>query len=109
VRADSKWWGVVKACLCASSRCYACPTVGKFNNAACFALLDRVVDSTAAGGNQRVLMYDTRQFVRQTSSFPPGHETLERWVVMLALLWCACCVVYTGRTGAESACRRDKH
>jgi hypothetical protein len=82
---------------------------GKFNNAACFALLDRVVDSTAAGGNQRVLMYDTRQFVRQTSSFPPGHETLERWVVMLALLWCACCVVYTGRTGAESACRRDKH
>jgi hypothetical protein len=82
---------------------------GKLNNAACFALLDRVVDSTAAGGNQRVLMYDTRQFVRQTSSFPPGHETLERWVVVLARLWCTCRRCILDVLGVESACRRDKH
>ncbi len=61
-------------------KCQALLSGGKFNNAACFSLLDKVVDSTAVGAAQRVLMYDTRQYVKQTSSFPPGHEPLERYL-----------------------------
>lgn len=61
-------------------KCQALLAGGKFNNPACFSLLDRVIDSTAVGAAQRVLMYDARQFVKSTSSFPPGHEPLERYL-----------------------------
>lgn len=61
-------------------KCHALLKNGKYNTAACFSLLDKVVDATAVGGSERVLMYDTRKYVRQTSSFPPGHETLERYL-----------------------------
>lgn len=62
------------------AKCQSLLKAGKYNNAACFSLLDKIVDSTAVGAAQRVLMYDTRQFVKQTSSFPPGHEPLERYL-----------------------------
>jgi carboxypeptidase D len=53
---------------------------GKYNQKACFALLDDVVDSSSLGGSHKVLMYDARRFVHATSVFPPGHEHLERYL-----------------------------
>lgn len=61
-------------------KCQGILKSGKFNNPACFSLLDKIIDSTAVGGADRVLMYDARKYVRQTSSFPPGHEALERYL-----------------------------
>lgn len=61
-------------------KCQALLKGGKLNNPLCFSLLDKIVDSTALGATERVLMYDTRKYVRQTSSFPPGHEPLERYL-----------------------------
>lgn len=61
-------------------KCQGMLNSGKYNNPACFSLLDKIVDSTTVSGSDRVLMYDTRKFVRQTSSFPPGHEALERYL-----------------------------
>ncbi len=61
-------------------KCQSILKGGKLNNPTCFSLLDKIVDSTAAGGTDRVLMYDARKFMRHTSSFPPGHETLETYL-----------------------------
>lgn len=61
-------------------KCQTMLNSGKYNNPACFSLLDKIVDSSTVAGSDRVLMYDTRKFVRQTSSFPPGHEALERYL-----------------------------
>lgn len=54
--------------------------LGKFNQKACFSLLDDVIDSTTLSGSHKVLMYDARRFVHSTSMFPPGHEALERYL-----------------------------
>ena len=59
-------------------KCQASLRAGKLNTPACFALLDKVVESSSITGADKVLMYDTRKFVRHTASFPPGHEALER-------------------------------
>ena len=61
-------------------KCQKLLKAGKLNNQVCFSLLDKIVDSTAMGAAERVLMYDTRKYVARTSSFPPGHEPLERYL-----------------------------
>ena len=52
----------------------------KFNSQVCFSLLDNIIDSSATGGSQKVLMYDARKYVYRTTSFPPGHEEVERYL-----------------------------
>jgi carboxypeptidase C (cathepsin A) len=53
---------------------------GRYNQRACFSLLDDVVDSTTTMGSHKVLMYDARKYVHSTSQFPPGHEAVEAYL-----------------------------
>lgn len=52
---------------------------GKFNTRVCFNLLDDIIESSSIGGTNRVLMYDSRKYT-VSSSFPPGHETIELYL-----------------------------
>jgi carboxypeptidase C (cathepsin A) len=61
-------------------KCRQALKAGKLNVKECYALLDDVVDSSSVAGMPKVLMYDARQYVHSTSSFPPGHQDLEKYV-----------------------------
>ena len=61
-------------------KCRQALKAGKLNVKECYALLDDVVDSSSVAGMPKVLMYDARQYVHSTSSFPPGHQDLEKCV-----------------------------
>ena len=53
---------------------------GRYNQKVCFSLLDDIIDGSSTGGSHKVLMYDSRKFVRSTGVFPPGHEAVERYL-----------------------------
>eukprot|EP00605_Chrysophyceae_sp_TOSAG23-4_P000457 GSChrysophyteH1.ASY1.ANO1.515.1 assembled CDS len=61
-------------------KCQSLLKTGRLRQNVCFELLDLIIDSTAAAGGEKLLMYDARKFVARPSSFPPGHEALERYM-----------------------------
>jgi carboxypeptidase D len=61
-------------------RCQTLLKSGRLSQKLCFELLDVIIDSTAAPGGGRLLMYDARKFSHHSQSFPPGHEAVERYL-----------------------------
>jgi hypothetical protein len=53
---------------------------GNMNTPVCYSLLDKIIETSTVSGNHKVLMYDSRQYVRDTSVFPPGHEDVEKYL-----------------------------
>jgi carboxypeptidase D len=46
----------------------------------CWDLLDTVIDDSGQKGRARVSMYDSRNFPKSASDFPPGHLDIERYM-----------------------------
>lgn len=67
---------------------------GRYNSRVCFSLIDDIVDSSGLGGNQHVLIYDSRKYSSTAGSFPPGHSLVEAYLnkpdVRLAIHATAC-------------------
>lgn len=53
---------------------------GVLYHSSCLDLLDHVVDGGTLHGASKVLMYDVRQFVHSSRSFPPGHDKVEDYL-----------------------------
>jgi carboxypeptidase D len=62
------------------NKCRRLLTSGNYNSNICISLLDHVIDSTTLNGHHRLLMYDIRKFLHNPHIFPPGHETLEKYL-----------------------------
>lgn len=55
----------------------------KYNDPLCFSLLDNVIDATGTRASERMLMYDSRVFSKNTGTggaFPPGHKLVEQYL-----------------------------
>jgi carboxypeptidase D len=63
-----------------NKKCQTLLKTGRLRQNICFDLLDVIIDSTAAAGGNKMLMYDARSFVSRPSEFPPGHEALEKYL-----------------------------
>jgi len=53
---------------------------GNLNAPICYSLLDKIIEASTSSGGHKVLMYDSRQYVRDTNVFPPGHEDVEKYL-----------------------------
>jgi pimeloyl-ACP methyl ester carboxylesterase len=59
--------------------CHSSLSRGILASKACFSLLDDALDASGYGKLSRASMYDIRLF-EHTSSYPPGHDAVERYL-----------------------------
>ena len=53
---------------------------GQYNTKICFDLMDDIIASSGTPASSKVNMYDSRQYLQNSRSFPPGHEAVEAYM-----------------------------
>ena len=60
-------------------QCHELLSKARYNQHICTSLLDEVIDASTLRGQSKLVMYDSRGFA-SSSSFPPQHEAVERYL-----------------------------
>eukprot|EP00616_Rhizochromulina_sp_CCMP1243_P003058 CAMPEP_0118975514 /NCGR_PEP_ID=MMETSP1173-20130426/16023_1 /TAXON_ID=1034831 /ORGANISM="Rhizochromulina marina cf, Strain CCMP1243" /LENGTH=487 /DNA_ID=CAMNT_0006925409 /DNA_START=35 /DNA_END=1498 /DNA_ORIENTATION=- len=62
------------------AKCHSKLDKGTYLSSECWDLLDDVIKASGVTGKQKMLMYDARVYTKSTSSFPPNHQRVEKYL-----------------------------